>query len=102
MKINKLILPILRQLFIFLIYLIACSSLLFNHGGGADIVFLYIMVISLLFYQVLNLILLIYGIISKKFNYIIDFIIGIFLLIEAILFYPLYLDFMWWFTNLFV
>jgi len=102
MNVEKLKTPLLRQSIILILYLAICSVLLFDRKGGADITFAIFLSAAISLHQVLNLLILIVGILTKKFNYINDFLFGIILVVVLGFSMPLFMNFMWWFTSLFL
>lgn len=78
----------------FFIYLILSSSLLFNHDGGADMAFMFVMI----FFLVIHFILILIMISLKKWgdmDLIPFFVIGFIFFISS----NLYLVVMWQFTT---
>jgi hypothetical protein len=85
-----------KQLLIFIVYLLISSSFLFNHKGGADIAFLFIMIIIMFFHFIYSFKKSFFQ--EKEVEYIIAVI---FIALIFGFFHEFYLKFMWWFTNLF-
>ncbi len=85
-----------KQLLIFIVYLVISSLFLFNHQGGADIVFLFLMLIALFFHFIYSLKKSFFQ--EKEIEYFIAFII---IALVFGFFQEFYLKFMWWFTNMF-
>lgn len=90
----------LKNLYYFLVYLGICSLFLFNHNGGADIVFLAFFVICFTAHVIVVLIHLVmkwrflkrrstyYGILSMIILWLLSFITAAY-----------YMDLMWWLTS---
>ena len=92
--VRKLIVRFFKQLAIFLVYLILASLVLFNHLGGADIIF--IVLITVL--SLLHLIVTIFMVVKKKW-----LPADLFALLLVFLLFYLCLDkygeLMWWITS---
>lgn len=92
---------LLLNLTAFIIYLLGCSYFLFNHSGGADLVFMAFLAICIGIHGILVVVdLLRKNDFSKSRSYynIFAFVI---VLLAFISLSDLYLDFMWWFTSKF-
>lgn len=85
-----------KQFFIFLIYLLIFSFFLFNHKGGEDILFLFLMIIALFLHFIYSIIKSFFQ--EKEIEYLVAFII---IALIFGFFQEFYLKFMSWFTNLF-
>jgi hypothetical protein len=91
---------ILKQTALFFGYLFFCSLLLFNHDGGADILFAAMIGMAIFLHVIILLAKIIRCVVKKsgKPPYI-DLFTVILLANVFILLLPKYLEFMWWVTN---
>ena len=93
-------LAIKRQLLIFGLYLFFASLFLLNHKGGANIIFMMLMVFSFLLHVVVTVIKILR---AKQENQkkwtIADLLVLIAILVLFFLMLPHYMDFMWQLTK---
>jgi hypothetical protein len=97
---NVIFKSILRQIVIFFIYLIINSLLLFNHSGGADILFSFTIFLSIF----IHLIFLISKLLNQSSDPInrwgiFDLFTLMFIIVVFYYSFSIYMDFMWWFTH---
>jgi hypothetical protein len=91
---------ILKQLFIFLLYLILCSLLLLNHQGGADILFTGLMFIAILIHFITTVIKVTKERKEKYPNWTLKDLYALVLIaIIFIVLFQKYMEFMWWLTS---
>ncbi len=93
---------IIRQVLIFLSYLLLCSLVLFNHKGGADLLFMLLMTVSITVHILLTFIIIFKtktAIEAKRWTSA-DMFACLSLTLLFIVFHNYYLEFMWWLTNL--
>lgn len=91
----------IRQLAIFFSYLFFCSLVLFNHTGGADIIFMALITISFIIHFIIVITKWIKDKKSDRVNRwtYLDLLILIAIIIVSIVLANKYGEFMWWLTN---
>ena len=93
----EIICAIKKQIYIYLVYLFLCSLLLFDHGGGADILFTAYLVVCIVVH-----ILALFAVALARRNKEASISLISFLLFVGISFflYPAYLSVMWNVTKM--
>lgn len=97
---RKFIASLLKQLFIFLSYFIASSTILFNHQGGADMLFIFLISLASVIHLITTLLLFLFYKQKpvRKWNKL-DLMTLSLILLCFVLIYPFYLKFMWAFSS---
>ena len=92
--------PIIKQIAIFLGYLLLSSLLLFKRSGGADILFAAIIGVSISLHLIILLVQIIRCVIKKSGKPPYSALFTVILLANVfILLLPSYLEFIWWLSN---